>query len=205
MRFVATVEGIRHVVEVDSNGRDRRVTLDGRELSLNWRPIGPRSARVESDAATHYGVLVGAHSYEAYLRVLNEPAEAGGDATPTLEVMIAGRPYVVSVQDARAESVASRAGGGHLTGDVTLRAPMPGLVRHVRVAVGDLVQRGQIVIVLEAMKMENDLAATRAGVVKSVGIATGQTVNQGDALVTIGDADTPADTPADAESDLPDA
>jgi biotin carboxyl carrier protein len=70
---------------------------------------------------------------------------------------------------------------------VTIRAPMPGLVSNVLVSEGDEVQRGQAVVVLEAMKMENDLSATRAGSVKSLRVAKGQTVAQGEALAVIGD------------------
>ncbi len=194
MRFVATVAGARHVVDIDANGGDRRVTLDGRELLISWRLIGPRHALGMGDLADHYGILVGKRSYDAYIRTL-DPVSDGDETAPSLEVVVAGRPYPVAVQDARAEAVASIAGAAHVTGDSTLRAPMPGLVRNVLVGPGDEVQRGQIVVVLEAMKMENDLAAMRTGIVKAVGVATGQTVNQGDTLVTIGDA-----TSADADT-----
>jgi biotin carboxyl carrier protein len=64
---------------------------------------------------------------------------------------------------------------------------MPGLVSNVLVAEGAEAQRGQAVIVLEAMKMENDLTAPRPGIVKSLRVAKGQTVNQGDLLAVIGD------------------
>jgi multidrug efflux pump subunit AcrA (membrane-fusion protein) len=57
--------------------------------------------------------------------------------------------------------------------------------------------RGQAIVVLEAMKMENDLTTPRAGVVKSVSVAKGQTVNQGDTLAIIGDPD--GDRAEDAE------
>ncbi|HEX2350831.1 MAG TPA: acetyl-CoA carboxylase biotin carboxyl carrier protein subunit, partial [Ktedonobacterales bacterium] len=70
-----------------------------------------------------------------------------------------------------------------------IRAPMPGLVSNVLAQEGQEVARGQAIIVLEAMKMENDLVTPRAGVVKRVGAAKGQTVNQGDMLAIIGDPD----------------
>jgi biotin carboxyl carrier protein len=182
MRFIATVAGVRHVVEVDANGSDRRITLDGRELAVNWRSIGPRHP--QGNLADHYGLLIGQRSYDAYVRALDTTDETA----PSLDVIVDGRSYAVAVQDARVEAVAGIAGGAHAAGEATLRAPMPGLVRNVLVAAGDEVERGQIVVVLEAMKMENDLAAPRAGAVKAVGVATGQTVNQGDVLVTIGDS-----------------
>jgi biotin carboxyl carrier protein len=62
------------------------------------------------------------------------------------------------------------------------------MVVNVLAMEGQVVERGQAVAVLEAMKMENDLTTPRAGVVKNVRVAKGQTVNQGDTLVIIGDA-----------------
>ena len=64
-------------------------------------------------------------------------------------------------------------------------APMPGLVVGIPLAVGTDVTRGQAVIVLEAMKMENDLPSPIAGTIKEVRVDRGQTVNQGDVLVVI--------------------
>ncbi|MGZ3678949.1 MAG: acetyl-CoA carboxylase biotin carboxyl carrier protein subunit, partial [Ktedonobacterales bacterium] len=79
------------------------------------------------------------------------------------------------------------AAGAHVSGDAPIRAPMPGLVRSVLAEQGAEVQRGQTVVVLEAMKMENDLPSPRAGIIKFVRVEQGQTVNQGDILAIIGD------------------
>jgi biotin carboxyl carrier protein len=74
---------------------------------------------------------------------------------------------------------------------------MPGLVSNILALEGQEVARGQAIVVLEAMKMENDLTTPRAGVVKRVSVAKGQTVNQGDTLAIIGDLD--GDKAEDAE------
>lgn len=105
----------------------------------------------------------------------------------TVEVMIEGRPYLVAIEDERSQALASLAGGKHISGDASIRAPMPGLVVNVLAAVGSAVERGQTVVVLEAMKMENDLTSPRAGIVKAVRVERGQTVNQGDVLAVVGD------------------
>ncbi|HKT39155.1 MAG TPA: acetyl-CoA carboxylase biotin carboxyl carrier protein subunit, partial [Ktedonobacterales bacterium] len=111
---------------------------------------------------------------------------------------VRGQVYRVRLADERARTLASLAGGAHASGDANIRAPMPGLVSHVLVEEGVEVQRGQAVVVLEAMKMENDLPAPRAGVVKSLRVSKGQAVNQGDLLAVIGD---PAGTPLADEDD----
>ncbi|HEU5368134.1 MAG TPA: acetyl-CoA carboxylase biotin carboxyl carrier protein subunit, partial [Ktedonobacterales bacterium] len=101
----------------------------------------------------------------------------------------------VRLEDERERALASLTGSSHDGGDATVKAPMPGLVVNIPVAVGDAVQRGQTVAVLEAMKMENDLAAPRNGVIKEVKAAKGQAVNQGQPLVIVGEAGASADQP----------
>jgi 3-methylcrotonyl-CoA carboxylase alpha subunit len=70
----------------------------------------------------------------------------------------------------------------------TLEAPMPGRVSAVKVAVGQQVTKGEELLVVEAMKMENALRAPRDGVVRAVHVSTGDMVAPGRALVEIGDA-----------------
>ena len=63
---------------------------------------------------------------------------------------------------------------------------MPGTVLEVKVNVGDAVKIGDVLLILEAMKMENELQADKAGTVKEVKVTKGQAVNGGDALIVIG-------------------
>lgn len=67
----------------------------------------------------------------------------------------------------------------------TVKCPLPGTVLSVKVAVGDTVSRGQTLVILEAMKMENNIDADRAGVVKQVLVQQGATVMEGDNLIVI--------------------
>lgn len=71
------------------------------------------------------------------------------------------------------------------TGSVKVEAPMPGNVLKVNVKVGDTVAEGQAVVVLEAMKMENDIAAPAAGTVASINVSVGDTVDTGAVLITL--------------------
>ncbi|MBV9743635.1 MAG: biotin/lipoyl-binding protein, partial [Acidobacteriia bacterium] len=68
----------------------------------------------------------------------------------------------------------------------TLSSPMPGKVVHVLVAVGDAVKAGQAILVVEAMKMQNEIKAPRAGSVVSLWTQVGATVSAGEPLATIG-------------------
>ena len=67
-----------------------------------------------------------------------------------------------------------------------VKCPLPGTVLSVKVAVGDTVSRGQTLVVLEAMKMENNIDANKSGVVKSIVKRAGDSVMEGDVLITIG-------------------
>jgi biotin carboxyl carrier protein len=188
MRYISTLSGRQHTIELDENGLVRRIILDGRELSINWERVGAaRLPAVPSDdkPARHYSILAGSHSYDVYtLPVAERP---GTGASRVVEVQIDGRPYSVTVQDERSETLEHLAGGAHVSDDMVIRAPMPGLVSAVLAEVGEEVRRGQTVVVLEAMKMENDLTTPRAGVVKAVHVAKGQAVNQNEALAVVGD------------------
>ena len=77
-------------------------------------------------------------------------------------------------------TASSNAGGTKIT------SPMPGTILDVKVSNGQRVKNGQLVMILEAMKMENEIFATKDGVVTSVNVTKGASVNAGDVLMTIG-------------------
>jgi biotin carboxyl carrier protein len=74
-------------------------------------------------------------------------------------------------------------GAGSGSGDV--KAPMPGVILDVRVKVGDAVNVGDVTVILEAMKMENEVVAEKGGVVKEIKVEKGQSVGAGDVLVVV--------------------
>jgi len=81
----------------------------------------------------------------------------------------------------------TRSAGGH-EAQGSLEAPMPGKVVQIRVAVGDLVEKGATLMTVEAMKMEHALKAPKRGIVVSIPVAVGDLVSPGRPLVTLGDA-----------------
>ena len=131
------------------------------------------------------------------------PQEGGGPATPdrTLVVEIGGRRLEVAVFDpegalgaaagpaagAPARSRRDRAATVRSASSTDLVAPMQGTIVKTAVAIGDTVAMGDLVLVLEAMKMENAITAHRAGVVTALPIEAGQTVSAGSVLATIED------------------
>ena len=131
-------------------------------------------ADVEIPEPGVYSVLIEGRSYEARV-----------EETPTaLVVVIAGRRFEIEARDPR-RFVRGRPGSG-VDGVQAVTAPMPGKVVRVLVAVGDEVSAGQGLLVVEAMKMQNEMKAARAGKVLSLNGAAGATVAAGEVLATIG-------------------
>lgn len=199
MRYVATIGEQTYTIGLREDGHQREVTLGDNRLTVDWRPVGGAAlstGKDNADQAGHYSLLLGAQSFDVYVQPV--PADDEDGASHVVEVHVRGQVYRVRLADERARALASLAGGAHASGDANIRAPMPGLVSNLLVEEGAEVQRGQAVVVLEAMKMENDLPAPRAGIVKGLRVSKGQAVNQGDLLAVIGD---PAGTPPSDEDD----
>ena len=163
------------------------VTVDGTEGTLEllrsasgcrfrWNNEAERAANVVAVEPGVYSVLLDGHSYE--VRVEETPAG--------LQVVVNGRRFQVEIEDPRSWSRKSRA--GRAEGVQPITAPMPGKVVRVLVAIGDAVEAGQGVVVVEAMKMQNELKALRAGIVLTVDAAEGATVTAGETLATLGGA-----------------
>jgi len=101
-------------------------------------------------------------------------------------VLLAGDMYEVQVTDERSRRLASAfMAFGDTGGEVSIRAPMPGLIVRVPVTEGEPVTKGQTVVILESMKMENPIVAPVGGKLSQVGAAAGQLVKPGDVLAVI--------------------
>ena len=118
-----------------------------------------------------YLVKVNGNQYEV------EVEEVGGSAP----VAAAAAP---SAPAPSAPAPAPRAAAPAAAGASSVTAPMPGTILKVNVNVGDSVKKGQVLCVLEAMKMENEIVASVDGVVTSVNVTKGTSVNAGDVLVS---------------------
>ena len=113
------------------------------------------------------------------------------DGRRRVEVVVDGWRFVLDVESAdraalRARATRDRDLGAGSGAPLDIRAIIPGRIAAVAVAVGDEVRAGQPLLVVEAMKMQNELRAPRDGVVRSVAAAAGGTVEIGDVLVVLG-------------------
>ena len=118
------------------------------------------------------------------------PSATDPEGRTVREVVVDGWHFVVRTQPERAARLRAwaargREAAGH-TGPTEVRAIIPGRVVALSVAVGDAVEAGQQLLVVEAMKMQNEVRAPRAGTVERIAVGAGQTVDLGAVLVVIG-------------------
>ncbi|HUQ78390.1 MAG TPA: biotin/lipoyl-containing protein [Patescibacteria group bacterium] len=150
-------------------------------------------------AVDHLGLHVEAHGPGRWVihavdgivnRAATGPLRRNRDGIATIEVDVNGWRFELEVEDAARADLRLRAnrepGTGRAGGPVEIRAIIPGRVAGIQVAAGDRVKAGQSLLVVEAMKMQNELRSPRAGVVARVAVDEGQTIENGDVLVVLG-------------------
>ena len=169
MRFVVRVDGQERVLHVSREDERYRVEIDGRVLSVDCRTFG--------DANT-YSLLIDKRSF------LIESAPVRPENGEYF-ARVMGRHYDVEVLDELLVAVRDAEKAHEHTGGYTVRAPMPGMVVEVKVGPGDHVAAGDSVVVMEAMKMRNELSSVVAGTVRSVVVSAGDKVDSQAPLVMI--------------------
>jgi len=167
MKYYVDVEGRTFELDFQEQGEQLRVQVGDHNLTLDLRAVTQPSL---------YSLIIDNASYEIFV-------ETNGDE---FDVLIGSEMFHLKVQDEWTRRLANIQRKTEVeTGVVAIKAPMPGAVVSVEVAPGEEVKRGQGVVVLSAMKMENEIKSPRAGRVKSVDVQAGQTVEQGRTLVVI--------------------
>ncbi len=173
MRLNAEIDGERVALDVRREGGRVWAEVGGRRYELEARSFG----------GGEYLLVHEGRVYEC--RAGAEPgAEPGASARGSLRVSVGAREYGVTLTDPKHLRGAG-ASGGEQGGRAQIKAPMPGKVVRVLVEAGQTVEAGQPVVVVEAMKMQNELKAPKSGIVAELRAETGATVNAGDILATI--------------------
>ena len=182
MPYISTTNDQSYTI-ITGTENQQEITIDSQSLSVDWRQLAPLAADAKGKIAIggSFSLLIAGKSYEVYAREISKPDTDGS----WYEVVVEGQRFEVHVEDEREKALSGSIKSAHEGGEAIVRAPMPGLVLGIPFEEGTKVERGQTVAILEAMKMENDLASPIAGTIKEVKVAKGQTVNQGDALVIV--------------------
>lgn len=162
------------------------VTLEGREAEVEFRTEGGKLF-LESDGRRTEADFVRLPDGEVYSLLIDGRSHVVR-VTPNgegLEVEVRGAIIPVEVRHPLEKMLLQQGGGRAAARGETLNAPMPGVVVLLRVKLGDVVQPGQSVVVVEAMKMQNELTAVHGGVVTEILVAEKAAVSAGQPLVKL--------------------
>ena len=164
MKYIATVEDRQFMVEIID---EKHVSVDGKVYEVDFESVSGQPV---------YSLIVDGKSHEGYV----------AQADDNWQVLLRGRLFPITVEDEREKRLRSAAGGGVAeTGEFHLRAPMPGLVVAIPVEEGQSIQKGQVLLILESMKMQNELKAPRDGTVGRIRVKPGETVEQKQTLLSV--------------------
>jgi biotin carboxyl carrier protein len=165
MRYVTTVANRTFEIEIEEPGV---VQVNGRQHAVDLQEIVPGRL---------YSLLLDQASTEAFVE---------GDGNGCCRVLLRGELYPVKVEDERALRLArGLAGFVPASGEIPIRAPMPGLVVSIPVEVGQPVKKGEVLVILESMKMDNELCAPRDGAVARIHVVEGASVEARETLITL--------------------
>ena len=164
MKYVTTIDGKEYLVEIID---DTHVSVDGKVYELDFESL---------ESQPIFSLLVDGKSYEAYVYPGDED----------LEVLVKGRLYHTKVEDERERRLRAASGGQVAqTGTFHLKAPMPGLVVTVPVEEGQEIKEGDVLLILESMKRQNELKAPRDGIVSKVLVGPGDSVEQRQKMLSV--------------------
>jgi acetyl/propionyl-CoA carboxylase alpha subunit len=163
---------VKYIVEL--NGERKEVRVDGESVQIDSHTVLARLEEIEGTPVRL--VTIGSQVHRVVVR--------RGAIRGAYTLWVDGFRFDGEALDERTRAIRDiTAESRKASGPASLSAPMPGLIVRVSVAAGDSVQAGQGLIVMEAMKMENELRASAAGVVKNVLVEPGKAVEKGSLLI----------------------
>jgi len=167
MKLKATISEKNYEVTVEERGDQTIATIEGREYVLN----------VRESTSGDLLILEGSEIYNCLVAENPKRRQA-------FEVHVGPGSYEVSIVDPK-RLRSGQAATGHNHGAARITAPMPGKVVRLLVAEGAEIEAGAGVVVVEAMKMQNEMKSPRDGVVVAINVKPGDTVNAGDVLAVV--------------------
>jgi biotin carboxyl carrier protein len=164
VKYITTIGESDFAVEVLDK---HHVSVNGTIMEVDFENISGQPV---------YSLVIDGKSYEAYVY----------EGEEEWQVLLLGQQYPAQVEDEREKRLRSTAGGTvSESGEFHLKAPMPGLVVAVPVQEDQQVAKGEVLVILESMKMQNELKSPRAGRVTRLKVKAGDAVEQRQTLLTV--------------------
>jgi biotin carboxyl carrier protein len=164
MKYITTIDEKEYTVDITD---DQHVSINDKVFEVDFESVSGQPV---------YSMLIDGRSYEAYVYPVEDE----------WQVLLLGHQYPIKVEDEREKRLKSAAGGKvQESGEFQLKAPMPGLVVAIPVKEEQQVKKGEVLVILESMKMQNELKSPRAGKVERIKVKAGETVEQRQLLLSI--------------------
>lgn len=164
MKYITTVDGKDFLIEVVD---EKHIRVGDRLLEVDFESVSGQPV---------FSIILDGKSYEAFISESDEG----------WQVLMRGKQYQITVEDEREKRLRAAAGGGVAEGgEFHLKAPMPGLVVSIPVVEGQEIKKGQVLIILESMKMQNELKSPKDGIVERIRVKAGESVEQKQALLSV--------------------
>jgi biotin carboxyl carrier protein len=164
MKYVTSIDGHEYIVDILD---EHHVTVDGQAYNLDFMQVGDQPV---------FSLVVNGESVEAHVY----PNE------DVWQILFHGALFTARVEDEREKRLrASLAGRVAEHEDFHLKAPMPGMVVSIPVQDGQVVKKGEVLAILESMKMQNELRSPRDGKVARLRVKVGDRVEQKDTMLSV--------------------
>lgn len=132
----------------------------------------------------YYTITVNGNTYEVSVEENSGVAAAPAPAPKVIPAPAPVAPVQKAAPAPTPAPAAPKAAAGSV-GNIKLSSPMPGKILSLKASVGQAIKKGEVILILEAMKMENEIVATDDGTIASINVSAGQSVEAGDLLATI--------------------
>ena len=164
MKYITTVNNHEYTIDILD---ETHLSLDGVVYEIDFERVGNQPV---------YSLVMSGMSFETHVYTDEEQ----------WQVLLRGDMYRAVVEDERERRLRLQLEGVSLEqGEFLLKAPMPGLVISIPVTEGQVVEKGDVLLILESMKMQNELKSPRAGKVSRLRVAPGERVEQKQTLLSV--------------------
>ena len=164
MKYFTTIDDKQFEVEIKA---DQQIEVDNQPLTADFQSVGDQPI---------YSLILDGHSFEASIYT----TETG------IQVLLQGQLFEVQVEDERQQRLRQSSSAPQIrSGDLHIKAPMPGVVIDIPIEEGQVVAQGDNVIILESMKMQNEIKAPRDGTVNRLRVKAGESVDQNQILLIL--------------------